>query len=713
MKTKGTVLWMVRLLLISRIVIVLLALAFALILWQKSTHNLITSVEKLSSENPNIDLLERGITTLYQAENNFRFYSATYDRECYDAYSENLHTVYNIIDTLQNSLNNSGNVTRIDASLNQKVDISNIVIRLKMLTDSLLAVAGQWDTTASHKAQIPVFDIRKIQNFQNKSTVDSIFDTATIQKKGFFKKVKSLFKDEGTPQKKGISVKRTEESKDTLIETNIKGTPEYALLQDIHSYYSNKINSYTDGRSRLNMNEKILASINAQLIDEIVKILQQVKQSELDNSKSIKDDAILSGEKSARQISIIAAISMLLAAIFFFIVIYYLGKIKESSAKLESEKLRAENLAMQKSSFISTLSREIRSPLNNVIGFSEQLKETHAENHENYLSAISTSAEQMSNALNQIFDFSLLEEGKMKFSSTTFSPYKAIEAAGGTLINKAKAKKLMLNLHLPTKEDILVSGDEKRLKQVITNLIDNAIELTEKGEINLHANVSPQGNGYRLFVEIADSGKGIPADELNNLFKGSEKSGDLDKNQEKYGTGLALIISKKIIDLLDGKIYIKKASEKGTVFALEIPYSKPTAEMARKSTGSAELKIPSGKTILLADDDALSILLISKICKKHNINVITADNGQVAYNLALKNKIDLILTDIRMPMLEGHDFVKKIRITPEIAAIPVIAVTASLMDEDETQLTDAGFNEILFKPFKEKDLIEKISLFLH
>jgi two-component system, sensor histidine kinase len=712
MKTKGSVLWMVRLLLFSRIVIVLLALGFALIIWQKNTRSLVQSVEKLSTENPNVDMLERGITLLYQAENNFRFYSATYDRTYFDDYTHDLYSVSNIIDSLQSSLNNSENIDNIGLSLTKKADISNVVIRLKMLTDSLLSVAGQWDTSATHKPQLPVFDIRKIQNLQKKSSVDSIFDTGTVKKKGFFKKVKSLFADDSTPKKKGITVKRSEVTNDTTIETNIKSTPEYALLQDIHSYYSDKINSYTDGRSRLNQNEKALATINANLINEIVNILRQVKQSEMERTKVIKEDASKTGEKSARSISAIAALSVLIAAIFFFLIIYYLGKIKESAAKLEKEKQNAENLALQKSQFLSGMSHEIRAPLNNILGFTEQLKKSHDENHDKFMEGISSSAEMMLSTVNQILDFSKLEAGKMQFNSGTFSPYKAIEAAAGTMVLRAREKKLMLNLHLPLKEDILVSGDEFRLKQVIVNLLDNAIKYTEKGEINVTAKIKPDGEGFKAVIEVEDTGIGVPPDKVEAIFNEFERLEENENRRWKTGTGLGLPIAKRVIEQQHGKIYIKSTSDKGTIFAIELLYSKPTKAMNQSSGNVSGSEIPSGKTILLADDDSLSILLISSICKKYDIKIISASNGQVAYEMAMKQKVDLILTDINMPVLSGPDFVRKLRATPEISAIPVVAITANVLNEDIKCIDSAGFSGIIFKPFRENDLIKKISFFL-
>lgn len=712
MKSKESIIRMIRMLLFSRILIVLFALSFAIFFWQRSTRELLNSVEKLSDGNPNIDMLERGITNLYQAENNFRFYSATYDKSYFNAYSENLFSVSVIIDSLQASMNTVDQIEDIGFSLDRKADVSKAVIRLKLLTDSLLNIASHWDTAGLRKPDMPLFDIRKIQNMQNKLSIDSIMDTATARRLGFFEKVKNLFKDDSTPKKNGIIVKRSEQISDTMVESNLVSTPEWALLQDIHSYYSTKISSYADGRQLLNKNERELAEINSRLIEEITGLLMKVKQVETEYTLKVKRKAAATAEKATSVVTIISIISIIIAAVFFYLVLHYLKNIKESASRLESEKQKAEMLAWQKSRFLSGMSHEIRAPLNNILGFAEQLKFAPDDNNEMYLNAINTSAELMLSTVNQILDFSKLEAGKMSFITEIFSPYKAIEIAAGTMVLRAREKNLMLNLHIPFKEDVLVAGDDFRLKQVMVNLIDNAIKYTNKGEINIHASVKPEGEKLIARIEISDTGIGIPAEKVSDIFNEFERLETEGDRRWKAGTGLGLSIVRMVIEQQGGRIYVKSTSERGTCMAVEIPYSKPLQMKPSVNRAFNAPSIPPGKTILLADDDHFSVMLVTSICKRHNITVIPAENGQQALELAMKKEIDLILTDINMPVLSGIDLTLKLKSNPQLASTPVIAVTANVMAEEVAHISQAGFNEILTKPFREKEFIEKISLFL-
>lgn len=711
MKNKDSSYWMVRLLLVSRIIIVLFALAFALLLWRQNSNKLTESVEKLTKKNINIEMLERGITNLYNAENNFRFYSATYDRSFFDAYSGNLITVSKIIDTLQFTLENEEYTKNIGNSIAQKADISNLVIRLKRLTDSLLTVAGQWDTSSFAKVEVPKFDIKKIQNLSRKASIDSLIpDTSKLEKKGFFKKVKELFKDGTEVQNKKIVVKHSEETTDTTINTSITASPEYALLQDIHKYYATKISSYSDGRNRLNAQERALAEINTKLISEISSILKSVKDSEFKRTEAVKKEAEESTKTSSRIISTLAIISVLLATIFLFLVIFYLRKIKEANLKMNSERKKAIDLARQKTRFLSAMSHELRAPLNNITGFSEQFQNATEAEKPVFMEAITTSANIMLSTVNQILDYSKLESGKAIVNNLNFSPYQIIEKASSTLLLKARNKKLMLNLHLPTKDEIIVYGDDVKLQKIVINLIDNAIKYTNFGEINVTAILEPKNDTYRLFLEVSDTGIGIPEDKQDAIFNEFERIEEDGERRWETGTGLGLAITKRTIELLHGKINIKKSTKNGTIFTIEIPYEKP---QLMKTTDIQCITTPtlsvSNKCILLVDDDPFSTLLIGVICKRNGIIIHTAENGKIALEMIKQNDFNLVLTDINMPVMSGIEMTRELRKIEKFATLPIIATTANVMADDVKYILSSGANDVIFKPYTEKDIIATIN----
>lgn len=714
MKSKDTSYWMMKLLLISRIIIVLFALGFALLVWKQSSSNLADSIEKLTRKNSSLDMLERGITNLYSAENNFRFYSATYEKTYFDSYSNNLIVVSQIIDSLQYTLESDGYNAEIEKSISEKANISNLVIRLKRMTDSLLMISGQWDTASLRSIDIPAFDIKKIQNLSKKTFTDSIIpDTSKKEKKGFFKKVKELFKDGTEPQKQDIIVKRTEETNDTTIETSQKTSEEHALLQDIHNFYSTKINTYSDGRNRLNTHERALAEVNTKLIKEITEVLYAVKASESERIFKLKKEAESNTIRSSRIISTLAIISVVVATIFIFLVIFYLRKIKEANSKMNSERIKALDLAHQKNRFLSAMSHELRAPLNNITGFSEQFQNATTEEKSKYLEAISTSANIMLETVNQILDYSKLESGKVVVTKSNFNPYEIIEKATSTLLLKAKNKKLMLNLHLPTKENHKVNGDEIKLQQIVINLVDNAIKYTEKGEINVYGKLKSNNDDYILMLEIADTGIGIPAEKFQDVFNEFERIEEDGDRRWETGTGLGLAITKRTVELLKGRIYIKESSKSGTIFAIEIPYSKsqPTVMTESKPTNYKSDSL-LGKLVLIVDDDPFSTMLIGSICKRNGIIMHSAENGKIAIEKIISENYSLILTDINMPVMNGIEMTRELRKQARFANLPIVATTANVMDEDVKLIIDSGANDVVFKPYTEKDIISKIQRFL-
>lgn len=714
-KDKNNQYGVMNLLLISRIVIVLFALVFALVLWKQNSSRLADSVEKLSFKNENVDLLETGISTLYKAENNFRFYTITYDKNYFNAYSSDLNKVVGIIDSLQYTLNSDQYTRVLGASITRKTEISNSVIRLKLITDSLLNVAGHWNNYLPSRVEVPEFDVSRIRSFLKTSTIDSIIpDTAKKEKQSFFKKVKNLFKEENQSEVAKVTIKRSQVTTDSSVSEQSKKAPETALLKDIHSYYSKQIQKFADGRNRLNKQEMELAGVNSRLIKEITDLLSSLKMAEIQRTDKIKEEAKKVHEKSNRAISMLALVSMAIASLFLFLVISLMRKIKRNNQLLESERQKALNSSRQKNQYLSSMSHELRAPLNNITGFLQEYNKAAVADQPKYLEAIGTSANIMLSTVNQILDYSKLKSGKMPMLDRNFRPAEVLEKTVNTLLIKAKHKKLMLNLIIRPKEDIVVHGDDISLQHIVINLVDNAIKYTHQGEVSVDMDIKPEGQGYRMFLQVKDTGIGIPADKLKDVFNEFERLEEDGDRRWETGTGLGLAITKQMVGLQKGRIYIKESSPSGTTFVIEIPYQRKLAKEAPAET-NGNSAIPNGRkyNVLLVDDDPFSTLLLKSIFKRNNLTLFTADNGLEAINLCDNKDIHLVLTDINMPVMNGIDMAKRLRADKRFSELPIIATTASALESDMSEILDSGINEVVSKPFLEKDLIDKLRKYLN
>jgi signal transduction histidine kinase len=704
----------VKLLIFSKFLIIFLALFIALFFGYRSSYKLQQSIDILSRSNPDIDLIEKGISNLYDADNNFRYFIISSDTSYFHSYTSNLRTISILLDSLR-SEPNSHALPDVKNSINKKSSISESYLRLKKITDSLLVMALRFEPYELATFDIPAYDIHNFSILRRSIKVDSISEPQQRPKKvGFLKKVKSLFKDDTISYHSKTIISRSETEHDSNVNRFTSNREEAKLLRDIHSFYKKNLSKYSDGRNRLNNKEAELVAINSNLIASLEEIFQSVKVNELAKSLNIKQESFKASRRSFRNLILIGSIFFLIAIILFFIIANNLRKFKTYSIGLQKAKDESDKLAAQKSNFLASMSHEIRSPLNNIIGFAEQLNtEKLTEDQRNSLHGISTSSELLLLTVNQILDFSTLESGKMRFNCHNFNPCKVIEEVIATNALRVRQKKLALRSLFRMDDSTIVCGDAFRLKQVIINLVDNAIKYSDSGDITIQASVEVnQENKCMLKVQVADHGIGIPEDQLSNVFIEFNRIEETGIRPWQAGTGLGLPICKRIIEQQDGNIEVMSIAGQGTIFSFEIPYDLPEQKQEAQIIKAEvqDFSVLKGMNILLAEDDEFNRLLVSKVCRKHGIVLSTACDGLSALDLFNKQVFDLVLTDVNMPGMDGFELTSSIRNMKEKhkSKIPVLAVTANVMERELNQIIDSGMNGYILKPFREKELLGKI-----
>ncbi|NVO18803.1 MAG: response regulator [Bacteroidetes bacterium] len=712
--TDKSLLGLIRMLLFSKLAIVFLALFIAFYFGLRSIHQLIRSIEVITEPDSTLSLIEDGISNLYQADNNFRDYILTRDSKTYYSYTSNLTRISEILGCLRNSVNRN-TFYNLNHELIKKEKISRKYIRLKEISDSLLSLAVSFDSVHIESFDLPRYDIRKFSVLHHKLQVDSVTQAGKSGKIGFLKKVKNLFIDETGKEPSKTIIRRSESKIDSTYNTEINPEEKY-LLNDIQSYYNTNLKKYSDGRNRLNKRESELVEVNSKLIVMMKSILESTHNETLQAISKLKHDAYISSRKSTRYLIIIAAFVFLIASILFVMIAINLRKFRNFTIGLQVAKEGSDQLALQKSNFLASMSHEIRAPLNNIIGFTEQLNnEKLTADQKNSLHGISSSSELLLSTVNQILDFSTLETGKMRFQSINFNPYKVINEV--VLINELRAsqKRLVLKNLFRVDEQAIVTGDAYRLKQVIQNLVDNAIKYSDGGEITIQTNIESTGSKTCLLkVQVADHGIGIPEDQLGNVFIEFNRIEEDGKRPWQAGTGLGLPICKRIIEQQHGKIELMSIPGEGSIFSFEIPYSIPELNSVAEP-GMVEVQDFSnlkGKRVLLAEDDEFNRLLVNKVCIKYGITLSSAPDGESALELLIKDNFDLVLTDVNMPGMDGFELTFRIRhLTDKAKAdIPILAVTANVMERELRQIMDSGMNGYILKPFREKELLAKISI---
>ena len=397
--------------------------------------------------------------------------------------------------------------------------------------------------------------------------------------------------------------------------------------------------------------------------------------------------------------------------------IYYEKEIVEAREK-------AEKLAQVKSRFLSTMSHEIRSPLTAIMGFTELIDKMEQDpEKKKFIEAIKASSEHLLATVNDVLDFSKLDAKKLKLEKKPFLLTKAISDVAFAMSNTMAAKKglpVITDIQIPP--DFTVNGDWLRLRQILYNLLSNAIKFTSVGSVKLLASIAEQREQKAIVqISVHDTGIGIPADQLQTIFEEFTQvtaSNSMHETRRSIkGTGLGLSICKLLVELQGGVIYVNSVVNEGSVFTFKIPYEITTAE---KMTGADEMISPTnnqqikGKRLLVVEDNDVNIMLLSLQLKKLELIFDIAKDGTKALQMFQESDYDAVLTDINVPGLTGDQLAAAIRKLSNTgkAVVPIIGLTATILQDDIDAYMQSGLNAILVKPFKQEELKNTLEKFL-
>jgi two-component system, sensor histidine kinase len=377
--------------------------------------------------------------------------------------------------------------------------------------------------------------------------------------------------------------------------------------------------------------------------------------------------------------------------------------VEARTRELTAAKEKAEEAARLKSEFLANMSHEIRTPLNGVLGMTElalgtKLDATQAE----YLDTVKTSAETLMAVINDILDFSKIEAGRMAMECLPFSPHSVLASSVKTLSFLAAEKGIGFRWNAGRSVPPLVSGDPVRLKQVLLNLLGNAVKFTNKGEVVVEANCysDPSGGGEMLRFSVRDTGIGIPNSQLKAIFEPFRQA-DGSTTRQYGGTGLGLSISAKLVRLMEGEIGVNSEPGEGSCFWFTMPLRRPEREVTEPPVpAAASAAADEPLHVLLAEDNVVNQRVATRLLQKMGHRVSLAANGAEAVELAQHEKVDVILMDIQMPVMSGFDATAHIRSweTGLGRRTPIIALTAHAVKGDRERCLDAGMDDYITKP---------------
>lgn len=387
-------------------------------------------------------------------------------------------------------------------------------------------------------------------------------------------------------------------------------------------------------------------------------------------------------------------------------------KVSVRTKELQIALSKAEAATKAKSDFLAVMSHEIRTPLNGIIGMTQLLAMTHlSDEQREYLNTVASSGDSLLILINDILDFSKIEAGKLELEHRSFNLLHEIKSIFQLYQVVAQQQGLHFTLEITETLPKQVLGDSLRFRQILSNLISNALKFTITGEVSIHIRHDIfASDKVRLFIDVRDTGIGIASEKVNKLFQ-SFSQVDSSTTRQFGGTGLGLVICERLVKAMHGVITVRSQPQKGSCFSFNIELdldTEPTAELLAKIPTTPV--ISSTMKILVVDDSHINRRVALRLLEKLNIHAEAANSGFEALDRVQTETYDVILMDMQMPEMDGLETTQKIRQLHLTKRPFIIALTANAFDSDRERCLQAGMDEFLTKPFVFEDLQEKIAL---
>ena len=493
----------------------------------------------------------------------------------------------------------------------------------------------------------------------------------------------------------------------------------YITLSEIHEKRGDYKSSLENITKHLRLSDSILDVKRENLAPGVSsQIINKYKDAQNEQLKQQIDE--VSAESNFTRITTILSIALITILSLLTLSLYKNNNIRlktnnmlhKKNDELIVAKEKAELASKTKANFLSTVTHELRTPLYAVTGLTNMLLDESPKEHQvPHLKSLKFSGDYLLTFINDILQINKIEANKVELDPEVFNLKNKIENVMSALGNSAKDNGTTLHFNYEDGLPETYNGDQLKISQILINLLGNAIKFTKDGDIWVRAyKIDQKDNKYTLRFEIEDNGIGITKEKQDQMFE-SFSQGSVQINRKYGGTGLGLSIVKGLIKILKGKIYLKSELGKGTTFFFEIPLEKaekvdtPTVEETKQSNKMEDLDLSEVK-ILIVEDNKINQMITKKILNKMGLYCDVVDNGEAAVEQVKSTDYNIVLMDIHMPGISGLEATKIIRTFNK--DLVIFALTAVTLEDKMHEFGEAGFNDIISKPFKQEDFEGKL-----
>ncbi|MFU8842251.1 MAG: ATP-binding protein [Bacteroidales bacterium] len=622
------------------------------------------------------------------------------------------------LDTLRTT--SGGNIVLL-----QKIDSMEIIIRKydSLLTNYLELYAGFIDfnqLSANYHSLTKVISFianeidSSVVTTETKVTTTTVFPSETALKKdeikpSFFQRLfgrkdsenQDEYEDQPQPQK------TVKEELNIRIDTLTIAQREKIVKEFEESVL--KLDQYHRIKSiELAQSELILINHTNHYINQLRDLLRAIEDDEMNRITSNNTMLFRTVNMSMRRITYIMILFVILSTVLAFLVFSDIARSNQYRKELIKAKEEAEYLSMVKQRFLSNMSHEIRTPLQSIVGFSEQVIQQKYPSKE-AIGVIQRSSEHLLQIVNEVLDYSRIISGKFTFDRVTFNMHELLEEVVETMKYQTSQKGIRFLFNNTLDPAKYYNGDPFRLKQILYNILGNAIKFTNEGSVNLKINSTVELFRTEFHFQIEDTGIGLSQDDLQIIFNEFEQA-DSPMQMNLKGTGLGLSISKSLVELQGGSITASSVLGQGSVFSFTIRYDH-CDEPVDMRNATIEKKVPffRGK-VMVVDDDAFILKLCSDILGKYNIEHSCFSLPSEALN-HWNHEYNLVLMDIRMPEMNGFELCSILR-ERYGKDLKIVALSAQALEEERESMMKHGFDDVIMKPFKEHELLSAFDVFI-